>query len=123
MLCSGQASEQPVDVPLLCPLACSSGKAQQGKKSSCSMRASWLTLLLKAENPHQLALMRVSILVVEYSRPANTHPEGVRSAVLKLPPNEEYGAHPRICSNPLTGSGNSGPGRVSIACTNIGVLA
>lgn len=56
-----------------------------------------------AENPHQLALMRVSILVVEYSRLANTHPAGVRRTVLKLPLNEEYGGHPRTCSNHLTG--------------------
>jgi hypothetical protein len=30
--------------------------------------------------------MRVSILVVEYSSTANTHPEGVRLVVLKTPP-------------------------------------
>jgi len=40
----------------------------------------------KTENPHQLALMRVSILVVEYSSTANTHPEGVRLVVLKTLP-------------------------------------
>ena len=42
-------------------------------------------------------------LVVDYSRLANTHPAGVRRTVLKLPLNEEYGVHPRICSNHLTG--------------------
>ena len=42
-------------------------------------------------------------LVVEYSRLANTHPAGVRRTVLKLPLNEEYGGHPRTCSNHLTG--------------------
>ncbi len=48
-------------------------------------------------------------LVVEYSSSANTHPVGVRRAVPGLPPNEEYGVHPKICSNHLTGSGNSLP--------------
>ena len=54
-------------------------------------------------------------MVVEYSSSANTHPVGVRRAVPGLPPNEEYGVHPRICPNHLTGSGNSLPVRVSIA--------
>ena len=61
-------------------------------------------------------------LVVDYSRLANTHPAGVRRTVLKLPLNEEYGVHPRICSNHLTGSGNSGPVRVSTACSNLVAL-
>ena len=57
----------------------------------------------KAENPHQLALMRVSILVVEYSTATNTHPEGVRLAVLKTAPEEEFGGYRRICANVLAG--------------------
>jgi hypothetical protein len=57
-------------------------------------------------------------LVVEYSSSANTHPVGVRRAVPSLSPNEEYGVHPRICSNHLSGSENSVPVRVSIACAN-----
>ncbi len=61
----------------------------------------------------QLRTVGRLILVVEYSSSANTHPVGVRCAVPGLPPNEEYGGHPRICSNHLTGSGNSLPVRVS----------
>jgi hypothetical protein len=70
----------------------------------------------------QLKTVGRLILVVEYSRLANTHPAGVRRTVLKLPLNEEYGVHPRICSNHLTGSGNSGPVRVSTACSNLVAL-
>jgi hypothetical protein len=41
--------------------------------------------------------------VVEYSTTANTHPAGVRRAVMKTHPSEEYGVHPRIYSNHLAG--------------------
>ena len=58
-------------------------------------------------------IRQVDGLVVEYSSSANTHPVGVRCAVPGLPPKEEYGGYPRICSNHLTGSGNSLPVRVS----------
>lgn len=71
------------------------------------------------ENAQLRAVGRL-YMVVEYSSSANTHPVGVRRAVPGLPPNEEYGVHPRICSNHLTGSGNSVPVRVSIACANSG---
>ncbi len=42
-------------------------------------------------------------LVVEYSTTQNAHPVGVRRAVLKTHPSEEYGVHPRIYSNHLAG--------------------
>lgn len=74
----------------------------------------------KKNQPRTVGLLKV---VVEYSSSANTHPVGVRRAVPGLPPNEEYGVHPRICSNHLTGSGNFVPVRVSIACANTVALA
>ena len=55
-------------------------------------------------------------VVVEYSTMPNTHPEGVSRAVPGLPPNEEYGVHPRICPNHLTGSENALKVCVSIVC-------
>ena len=42
-------------------------------------------------------------LVVEYSTATNTHPEGVRLAVLKTAPEEEFGGYRRICANVLAG--------------------
>lgn len=43
------------------------------------------------------------VLVVEYSTATNTHPEGVRLAVLKTAPEEEFGGYRRICANVLAG--------------------
>ncbi len=62
-------------------------------------------------------------LVVGYCSLANTHPARVRRVVLKTPPNEEYGVHPRICSYHLTCSGNSLPVRVSTAHVNLVAVA
>ena len=55
------------------------------------------------EKPHSLLRNCGVDLVVEYSTMPNAHPVGVRRAVMKTHPNEEYGVHPRIYSNHLAG--------------------